>query len=65
MVNQNDCNIVEIDDETVRHMFSQGIRNWYQLGLRFSENNTWKGEVWILDIVDKQKFFLARIKYGI
>ncbi len=64
MVIEKDFEVIEIEDETVKNMFSMGVKNWYQLGLRFSSKNTWKGEFWILDIVDKQKFFMAKIKYG-
>ena len=40
------------------------VKDWFELGLRFSSQNTWKGEHWILDVVNKEKFFLAKIRYG-
>lgn len=64
MVIEKDSNIVEIKDEIIKRMFAQGVNDWFQLGLKFSTKNSWKGEFWILDVVDKQKFFLAKIRYG-
>jgi hypothetical protein len=57
-------NTIEIRDDTIKQIFEQGVRDWFHLGLKFSSKNSWKGEYWILDIVDKQKFLLAKIKYG-
>ena len=64
MVNESDSNVVKISNETLKKIFAQGVKDWFKLGLRFSEKNTWKGEYWILDIVNKEKFFLAKINYG-
>lgn len=60
-----DLEIIEIRDETIKRIFEQGVRDWFQLGLKFSSKNSWKGEFWILEIIDKKKFLLAKIKYGI
>ncbi len=59
-----DLEIVEIRDETIKRLFAQGVKDWFQLGLKFSSKNSWKGEFWILEIVDKKKFLLAKIKHG-
>ncbi len=64
MVIKTDSDIVEIKDETIKRMFAQGVKDWFELGLRFSSQNTWKGENWILDVVNQEKFFLAKIRYG-
>jgi hypothetical protein len=55
---------INISDETLKRMHKLGVVNWFDVGLRFSEKNTWKGEYWILDIINKEKFFLAKIRYG-
>ncbi len=56
---------VEINDQVLKILFAQGVRDWFQLGLKFSTKNNWKYEYWILDVIDKEKFFLAKIRYGI
>lgn len=58
-----DSETIEIDDLILKKLVDQGVRDWFQLGLKFSSKNSWKGEFWILDIIDKQKFLLAKIKY--
>jgi hypothetical protein len=55
---------IKISDETLKRLHRLGVVNWFELGLRFSEKNTWKGEFWILDVTNKEKFFLAKIRYG-
>ena len=59
-----DHETVNIKDDVLKHMLRMGVVNWFDVGLRFSEKNTWKGEYWILDIINKEKFFLAKIRYG-
>jgi len=59
-----DYETVNIPDDMLKYMHKLGVVNWFDIGLRFSEKNTWKGEYWILDIVNKEKFFLAKIRYG-
>jgi hypothetical protein len=60
---ETELETVEIDDRTLKRLFSQGVRDWFPLGLKFSQKNSWKGEFWILDVVNKQKFLLAKIRY--
>lgn len=60
-----DYETVNISDDMLKYMHRLGVINWFDIGLRFSEKNTWKGEYWILDIVNKEKFFLAKIRYGL
>lgn len=62
--NGEETKIIELHDEVVKKLFKQGITRWFQIGLNFSSKNSWKGEFWILEIIDKKKFLLAKIKYG-
>ena len=55
---------VKITDQVLKILFAQGVRDWFQLGLKFSAKNSWKDEYWTLDVIDKEKFFLSKIKYG-
>jgi len=55
--------IIKITPDQLQNMIHNGVISWFCVGLRGL--STWKLDYHECVVIDKQKFLLAKIKYGI
>ena len=56
-----ESNIVIITEEQLNIFIEKGVKDFYNLGLKFLH---WKTP-YVMQVVDKKKWMLSKIRYGI